>query len=58
MKTRKDKRKPFTGAKAVDKQCRNNGKCEYCKGNRTYAVKKKQDAIAEILINHYFYRAF
>ena len=32
----KEKRKPYKGAKAVDCSCRNNGSCEWCRGNRTY----------------------
>lgn len=38
----KEKRKPYIKAKAVDKQCRNNGLCEYCKGNRTFKNKKRK----------------
>jgi hypothetical protein len=40
---RKDRRKAYKGAKAVDKQCRNNGRCSYCSGNRTYANRKRED---------------
>lgn len=29
-------KKPYTKAKRVSKQCRNNGNCDYCRGNRTY----------------------
>jgi hypothetical protein len=38
----KEKRKPYRGSKAIDKQCRNHGGCDYCKGNRTYKNKKKE----------------
>ena len=35
------KKHPYTKAKAVSKHCRNSsGKCEYCKGNRTYKNDK------------------
>lgn len=27
--------KPYRGAKAIDRACRNHGSCEWCKGNRT-----------------------
>jgi hypothetical protein len=39
---RKDWRKPHRRAKAVSHQCRNNGKCSYCKGNRTYSSNKRR----------------
>ena len=29
-------------AKAVDKQCRNHGGCDWCKGNRTYSNRKRK----------------
>lgn len=37
----KEKRKPYTGAKAIDKSCRNHGggshwQCEWCLGNRLH----------------------
>ena len=35
------KKKKFTGAKAIDKQCRNNGSCKWCIGNRTYKHLKR-----------------
>lgn len=38
----KEKRKPYKGAKAVDRTCRNHGSCEWCKGNRTYKNCKKE----------------
>lgn len=41
IKYGKEKRKPYRKAKAVDKQCRNHGNCEWCKSNRTYKNKKR-----------------
>lgn len=35
------KKHPFTKAKAVSKQCRNNGNCSWCRGNRIYKNEKK-----------------
>jgi len=32
----KEKRKPYTGAKAIDRTCRNHGSCEWCKTNRLH----------------------
>lgn len=37
----KEHRKPYVGAKSVDRTCRNHGSCPYCKGNRTYQSKKE-----------------
>lgn len=42
----KEKRKPYTGSKAIDGTCRNNGSCEVCKGNRLYQ-RNKAEAAAE-----------
>lgn len=32
----KEKRKPYTGAKAIDRTCRNHGGCAWCEGNRLH----------------------
>jgi len=34
-------KKPYTGAKKVDKSCRCNGGCPYCKRNRMYKTNKE-----------------
>jgi hypothetical protein len=34
-------KKKLTGAKAVSHQCRNNGTCPWCLGNRMYKHLKK-----------------
>ena len=34
-------KKKLTGAKAVSHQCRNNGPCPYCFGNRMYKHLKR-----------------
>ena len=36
------RKKPKTGAKAVAHSCRNNGTCDYCKGNRLHKHKRKE----------------
>lgn len=36
----KEHRKPYRGAKAIDRTCRNHGSCEWCKGNRTYKYER------------------
>ena len=40
----KEHRRPYTGAKAIDRTCRNHGSCEWCQGNRQYASRKKAEA--------------
>lgn len=55
IKYRKEHRKAYRGAKAVDEHCRNHGgnrnkwECEWCKGNRTYKNTKKQLKVNEML---------
>lgn len=40
IKSGKEKRKPYRGAKACSKRCRNNGSCSYCESNRTHKNRK------------------
>ena len=42
IKSGKEKRKPYIGAKAVSLQCRNHGGCEWCRTNRL-----KKDMVKE-----------
>lgn len=37
----KEKRKPYKGAKAVDRSCRNHGDCNWCKSNRLHKNIKR-----------------
>ncbi len=39
----KEKRKPYMGAKAICKSCRNHGDCDWCKSNRLYKFKKEEE---------------
>lgn len=39
---KKEHRKPYRGAKAVERTCRNHGGCKWCKGNRMYKHDKKK----------------
>lgn len=41
IKHGKEKRKPYKGAKAVDRSCRNHGDCDWCKSNRLYKNTKR-----------------
>ena len=38
----KEYRKPYRGAKAIARSCRNHGSCEWCRGNRMYKNDKKK----------------
>ena len=44
IKYGKEHRKPYAGAKAVDKQCRNHGDSPQCYGNRVYRNIKRMVA--------------
>lgn len=45
----KEKRKPYTGTKAIDCTCRNHGNCEWCKSNRLYQQLKMDEASRQAL---------
>ncbi len=44
IKHKKEHRKPYRGAKAIDQSCRNNKGCDWCESNRQYANKKREDS--------------
>ena len=37
----KEKRKPYHGAKAIDRTCRNHGTCTWCESNRKHKFRDK-----------------
>lgn len=41
---KKEKRKPYTGAKVIACSCRNHGSCDWCKSNRLYQWLKVDEA--------------
>ena len=41
IKSGKEKRKAYRGAKAVDWQCRNHGSCPHCQQNRIHRNTKR-----------------
>lgn len=43
IKSGKEHRKQYRGAKAIDSTCRNHGSCEFCKSNRLYQSKKQME---------------
>jgi hypothetical protein len=47
IKHKKEKRKPYYGAKAFDPSCRNHGSCSWCEDNRKYSDKKRKRASEE-----------
>lgn len=52
IKHGKEKRKQYTGARAVDLSCRNHGSCDWCKENRLHASKVQQE-IADAKLDEY-----
>jgi len=47
IESRKEKRKHYRGSKAIDYTCRNHGSCNWCKNNRLYKFKKKENITQE-----------
>lgn len=44
---KKEHRKPYRGAKAIDRHCRNHGSCDWCRGDRLHNVKKRLQEVRE-----------
>ena len=51
IRSGKEHRKPYRGAKAIDCTCRNHGSCPYCMGNRLYNRKKIEKKFKKDLTN-------
>lgn len=51
IKSGKEHRKEYRGAKAVDPTCRNHGSCPWCIGTRTNKNKAKDKAAKEAINN-------
>lgn len=43
IKSGKEHRKPYKGAKDADRTCRNHGSCSHCENNRKYALIKSKE---------------
>ena len=56
-KTRKDRRKEYTGFKRVDTTCRNHGTCRSSRNNRTYFDQKYRQA-ADMDLREHFHPRF
>ena len=50
----KEHRKPYRGAKAVDKACRNHGSCAYCAAGRLRKEKRLKLKEKELLADYNF----
>lgn len=48
----KEHRKPYYGAKAIAKSCRNHGSCVWCEMNRKHKFLKKSVDKKEIQCGH------
>ena len=40
IKSGKERRKQYRGAKGIDRSCRNHGSCIYCEENRRYRERR------------------
>jgi len=49
IKYGKEKRKPYYGSKAIDCTCRNHGSCLWCRENRLYKNKKREQKMLDKL---------
>lgn len=45
----KEKRKPYTGAKVIDRTCRNHGSCEWYKTNRLHQRIRDDEAYKQAM---------
>lgn len=48
----KEKRKPYRGVKNHFSSCRNHGACDYCKENRLYGRRKREER-AKLLLKEF-----
>jgi len=42
QRLKRERRKPYRGAKAFDSTCRNHGSCPWCWSNRTFNYRKRK----------------
>lgn len=55
IKYGKEKRKPYRGAKAIDRWCRNHGNCMWCKEGRLHKNKKRDKSVLEQMEDSYVF---
>lgn len=58
IKSGKEHRKPYRGAKSIDCTCRNHGSCEWCRENRTHKNDKREMAAEQELSEYEWYKGF
>lgn len=46
---KKERRKPYYGAKAIDCTCRNHGSCDWCRDGRLHKNMIRQDIVDQKL---------
>ena len=46
---KKERRKPYWGAKSFDRSCRPNGGCGYCEDSRKYTINRDSEKSLDIL---------
>ena len=49
IKSGKEHRKEYYGAKAICRSCRNHGSCVICYGNRTYKNRKRLEKMLDLM---------
>ena len=54
-KQTQQKRKEYTGPRAVDSTCRNGGSCPYCRNNRLHQTKKVLSGANDDIEHDFFY---
>lgn len=52
-----EKRKPYTGSKAIDRTCRNHGSCSWCAANRKHKFIVRERIMDDKLKEFYFEEA-
>lgn len=48
----KEHRKPYRGAKSIDRTCRNHGGCPWCQGNRMHKNDKRMLALKQKYLDY------
>lgn len=47
IRHRKEHRRPYHGAKAIDASCRNHGTCCWCYGNRMARTRREEEKMEQ-----------
>ncbi len=49
----KEKRRQYRGCMSADRSCSNQGRCEWCMGNREYSHRKRDESM-RCKLNEYY----